>query len=66
MTQTQLILAHLKAGKALTPLGALRAYGCMRLGACIWDLRQAGHPITRRMVEHPQTGKHYAEYRLAS
>lgn len=66
MTQADLILAHLKAGKPITPLGALREFNCMRLGARIWDLKQAGHLIEKRMVEHPRTGKHYAEYRMPS
>lgn len=66
MTQEAAILADLRAGKRLTPLGALRAHGCLRLGARIYDLRQAGYPIVKRMVEHPRTGKRYAEYRLES
>lgn len=66
MTQSALILAHLQSGKTLTPLGALREFSCLRLGARIWDLRKEGHPITKRMVEHPRTRKRYAEYRLSN
>lgn len=65
MTQNDAILAHLKAGKAITPLGALREFNCFRLGARIHDLKRAGHPITRRLVTHPRTGARYAEYRMA-
>lgn len=33
MTQTDQIRAHLMSRKAITPLQALRKYGCMRLAA---------------------------------
>ena len=59
MTQAEAILADLKRGKSITPLDD---YGCLRLGARIYDLKRAGHPIMRRMVEDVRTGKRYAEY----
>lgn len=62
-SQEQAILEYLQAGGVLTPLDALRMFGCMRLGARIWDLRQKGHHISMRVVETP-SGKHVAEYRL--
>lgn len=62
--QSRLILSHLEAGKAITPLDALREYGCFRLGARIWDLRRAGHNIISNMVD-VGNGKRVAEYRLA-
>lgn len=65
MTQAELILAHMKAGKTITQLGALREFHCLRLGARIHDLKRAGHPITKRMVTHPRTKARYAEYRMA-
>jgi hypothetical protein len=45
MTQTETILAHLEAGHSITPLDALREYGCFRLAARIKDLRDAGHDV---------------------
>jgi hypothetical protein len=51
MTQTQQILAALKAGRRLTPIDALRDFSCFRLGARIYDLKQSGHGITKTMVE---------------
>ncbi|AIT09102.1 hypothetical protein LO80_03375 [Candidatus Francisella endociliophora] len=45
MSQEKQILEHLKSGKELTPLEALLEYGCMRLGARIYDLRVKGHEI---------------------
>lgn len=60
------ILAHLKRGQAITPKEALEMFGCLRLGARIYDLKESGHPITRRMVEvQTRTGTtRVAEYRL--
>jgi len=66
MTQTTQILSYLKAGKRLTPNDALREFGCFRLGARIYDLKQAGHSIARDMVEvKTRHGlSRVAEYRL--
>ena len=65
MTQSEMILAHLKSGKPITPLEALKAYGVYRLGARIWDLKRQGHPIRLELVSDRKTKKHYASYRLA-
>lgn len=62
-TQNRMILAELKQGKSITPIDALTKHGCFRLSARIYDLRQAGHNITKRMVE-TDSGKMVAEYRL--
>lgn len=51
MTQCDLILEYLRRFKAITPWEALREFGCMRLGARIWDLKQAGHDISVVMVQ---------------
>lgn len=50
MTQTQQILDHMKRCGSITPLEALREYGCMRLGARIWDLKRMGHRIRSEIV----------------
>lgn len=63
MSQSDLILDALLKGEMLTPLDALRRYGCFRLGARIWDLRQQGYDIQMRLIETPN-GKHIAEYFL--
>lgn len=61
-TQCENILAWLKRGYALTPLDALKHFGCFRLGARIWDLKQEGYNIstTLRFID----GKRFAEYHL--
>lgn len=65
MSQTERIREHFEKGLSLTPLEALNLYGCLRLGARVWDLKRQGVPIDCDMVETP-TGKRVAEYRLAS
>ena len=67
MTQTNQILDHLKAHRTITPLDALRLYGCMRLGARIWDLKRMGHRIRSEIVtDVNRNGEavRYAQYTL--
>jgi hypothetical protein len=64
--QTIQILDYLKAGNSITPLDALRKFGCMRLGARIYDLKQAGHVIDTLIINDKDTGKRYACYSLVS
>ena len=45
MSQNKLILQHLEEGHTLTPLGALEAFGTLRLAARINDLKNQGHTI---------------------
>jgi Helix-turn-helix domain len=60
--QNALILDHLRT-RPITPIEALRLYGCFRLGARIFDLRQMGHEIlTTRVIN--DYGNPYAEYHL--
>ena len=60
-TQNEQILAHLKRA-TITPLEALKLYGCFRLGARVWDLKQEGHVIRSRIVKI--SGKRVAQYLL--
>lgn len=66
-TQSQCanILQHLQSGKSINPLQALNQYGCFRLGARIYDLKQGGYSIDSRIVR-AENGKKYAEYSLRS
>jgi hypothetical protein len=59
--QRERILAHLRRAP-IDPLTALRKYGCFRLGARIWDLKQAGYDIRSRIVS--ERGKKFARYLL--
>ena len=65
-TQSKQILDYMQRGNSITPLEALNLFGCMRLGARIYDLSQAGHIIHREMVHDSKTGKRYASYRLVA
>ncbi|WP_093092873.1 MULTISPECIES: helix-turn-helix domain-containing protein [Snodgrassella] len=65
-TQTSQILEYMRAGNSITPLDALRKFGCMRLGARIYDLKQDGHVINTLMVKDEKSGVRYARYSLAS
>jgi hypothetical protein len=67
MTQTEQILNHLKTGKAITPLGAIDRWGCMRLAARVLELKEMGIDVKRRMIPViNRYGKEVmvAEYRL--
>ena len=64
MTQTEHILRHLKDNGSITPLEALQEYGCMRLGARIYDLKHQGYNIRAEIVH--DDGKHYARYTMGA
>ena len=66
MTQTQAIAAHLESGQSITPMQALRKFGCARLAARILDLRQAGYEIETKLVKRKSHGvtKTFARYVL--
>lgn len=49
MIQRDMILNHLKKHGSITPVEAMNDYGCMRLGARIWDLRDLGYDIETKM-----------------
>ncbi len=66
-TQCERILEHLKEGLPITAHRALYGYGCARLAARMWDLRQLGHQIDKTMIQVPTRGcgtTRVAEYRL--
>lgn len=67
MTQCERVLKYMEDFGSINPMQAMKDLGVMRLGARIFDLKKAGHRITRRTV----TGRNrygapviYAEYRL--
>lgn len=61
-SQNALILKALMKGARLTPIDALKRFGCFRLGARIADLKKAGHKIKTRIVS--KGNKRFAEYSL--
>ena len=62
-SQTGQILTHLKRGRTLSALNALNLFGCLRLAARIYDLRQRGHSIKGDWVQLPG-GKRIVCYRI--
>lgn len=67
LTQCSKILAYIEREGSITPLDALREFGCMRLASRITDLKKAGFVISKEM----ETAKNrdgepvrYARYRL--
>ena len=61
-SQSAGILAALKEGAKITPMGALRKFGCFRLSARIADIRKMGYKVKTRIVSRNR--KNYAEYYL--
>lgn len=63
MTQSQNAQIHqyLNQGKTLTSLEALRLFGCLRLSARIYDIRDKGFKIKVRTIT-TLTNKHIAQY----
>lgn len=51
ITQEQRILEAMQQGYRLTPLVALRRFGCFRLGARIYNLKRKGYKIESRLVK---------------
>ena len=61
-SQEDKIIEYLKTGKSITPLDALKLFGCMRLGARIFDLKRKGYRIEEMDVVDGR--KRYARYFL--
>lgn len=63
MSQQNDILHHLRKIGPLTPLEALKLYGCFRLASRIKELREKGHPIETIRLD-VEDGKTVAQYML--
>ena len=61
-TQNRQILQHMRERGSITPYLALKRFGCLRLAARVWDLREEGHVINAVMVS--RNGRRYAAYSL--
>lgn len=59
-TQTEQIRNYLEEGGELTQLDAIVLFGCLRLGARIWDLKKIGVPVKKETVN--KNNKHFAKY----
>lgn len=61
-SQAERILAHLAAGRTLTPLQALSRFNCMALSQRCTQLKKRGHRIQSELVQVGE--KRVARYRL--
>lgn len=61
MNQSEILLAALKRGEALTTLEALQRYNVMALSQRMTELQRAGYPIKSEMVK-VASGKRVARY----
>lgn len=61
-TQNKAILKHLEAGNTITAIEALKMFGCFRLSARIFDLKDQGHDIASELVF--ENGKKFSNYYL--
>ena len=50
-SQNERILSYMRQGRSITAMVALRMYGCFRLAARIYDLRQSGIDIKQRLIK---------------
>lgn len=69
MTQKEMILQHLRLFGSITPLKALEEYGCYRLSAVIFELRELGRDYGFTIETKPLSRKNrfgksvtFAEY----
>ncbi len=63
-SQNESILDHLIEKRTINPLQALQLYGCFRLSARIFDLKERGINIEKHTEKDRSTGKEYAVYTL--
>ena len=62
-TQTQNIIEYMQQGNAITPIEALNKFGCLRLGARIFDIKRLGYDVITH-IKDVSDHKHVAEYSL--
>lgn len=53
MTQCERLLTYLEEHRAINPMEAWTQLGIYRLGARVFDLRRAGHPICSTFQKVP-------------
>lgn len=61
-SQNKAILKYLEAGNTITAIEALKMFGCFRLSARIFYLKEMGHDIASELVF--ENGKKFSNYYL--
>ena len=56
-SQNQKILKYMKGHGQITPMDALKQFGCMRLAARVKDLRNKGYNIESATITNIREGK---------
>tara|TARA_Y100001973_G_C5194764_1_gene333436 strand:- start:105 stop:344 length:240 start_codon:yes stop_codon:yes gene_type:complete len=64
MSQEKQIKHYLESGGKISGILALDKFGCYRLSAVIFNLREKGLDIKTKMVKNSNGRKKYAEYYL--
>lgn len=64
MSQTQMIIDHMKRTGSITMREALLDYSIQSLTKRISELRKQGYKIKTEHKLHPTTGQRYARYKL--
>lgn len=64
MSQEKQIKHYLESGGRLSGISALDKFGCYRLSAVIFNLRDKGLNIKTKMIDNSNGKKKYAEYYL--
>lgn len=66
-TQREKVLDYMREWGSITPLDALREFGCMRLATRVFELKQQGYNIVT-VIENAENKNgepvHYARYVL--
>ena len=62
-SQTDNILDYLERGYSLTAIECIELFGCFRLAARVYDLRDLGYDIAMVKIETP-SGKRVGRYTL--
>jgi hypothetical protein len=63
-TQREQIVKYLLSGRSITALEALNKFGCMRLGARIYELKKMGRDIKKYTARVGPENKRVACYYL--
>ena len=69
LTQCDKILQYIEEKGSITPLDALREFGCMRLASRMCDIKKMGYPVKKEMESAKNKyGEpvHYARYRICN
>jgi hypothetical protein len=65
-SQSKMIKEYLLSGGSISPLDALKMFGCFRLGARIWDLRHKEGMNIKKETLVLDNNKRVAVYSLIS